>query len=334
MVSMIMTSSGLLRPPFTKYGAALLLAGALLAAPGGPAVAADKTCRISNVDAGTRFRSLQVAVDAASAGDRLRVQGTCVGTTVVDKSLVIRGVETGTSGRPTLDGDRALRVLAIASGATVELKDLIVRRGWVSTPEVGGGILNAGTLTLLNVIVVGNRGFFGGGIHTTGDLILNGTTTIHHNESGDFEGDGGGVASNGGSVTMNDSSSIHTNRSDRGGGGLYGVDSTLTLNGTSSVHDNEAGSGGGGIYADFESALVLNDQSSVADNVAAERAGGVFNNSSFTMNGASTITGNEAGTRGGGVFVGCGAETVGVHPGGNVKSNKPSNLVREQQGCP
>ena len=47
------------------------------------------------------YGNLQVAVNAASAGDALEVSGTCVGTTVIDRSLTIAGVGSGseTSGR-------------------------------------------------------------------------------------------------------------------------------------------------------------------------------------------------------------------------------------------
>lgn len=310
-----------------RVGAAIALAGALLVLPGAATAARD--CKVSNARTRTPHASLQAAVDAAVAGDRLRVSGVCAGSTVVDRDLVIRGVRTATSGRPILDGVDAGRVLRITVGVVVDLKDLVIRRG-DATGDTGGGILNRGQLTLTDVVVVKNRADTGGGIYSTGQLTLNGATSIRQNQA--IDTDGGGITVEGGRLTVNDASAVHGNVAGRGGGGIYGVNARMTLDGSSSVHDNEAVTGGGGIYADFYSTLVLNGSSTVHDNAAAGSGGGVFDNSSLTMNDASSIVDNDAGERGGGVFVGCNAEATGVDPGGNVKGNHPSNRAVEM-GC-
>lgn len=329
MVTTLMTSFDALRSPRAGFVAAIALAGSLLALPGA-AGAGGSDCKVSNARSHTHHRSLQDAVDAATAGDRLRVAGICIGSTVVDRDLVIRGVRAATSGRPILDGGHAGRVLQIARRVVVDIEDLAIRRG-AADGDLGGGILNRGRLTLNNVVVAGNRADTGGGIYTTGRLALNGTTSIQQNRAITF--DGGGVAVNGGRLIMSDSSSIHDNDAARGGGGLYGVFAHMTLDATSSVHDNQATTGGGGIYVDFSATLVLNGSSTVDHNVASENGGGVFDNSSLTMNDSSSIADNVAGKRGGGVFVGCSAEATGVVPGGNVQLNHPSNRAGET-GCP
>ena len=52
-----------------------------------------RACSVIDMESGERFERMQLAVDAASAGDHLLFQGKC-GSTVVDKSLHIQGLRT------------------------------------------------------------------------------------------------------------------------------------------------------------------------------------------------------------------------------------------------
>src|SRR4051812_6070755 len=89
----------------------LALAGALTAplAAGRPAglatplAAGRPTCLVANTAGGGGFRTLQAAVDAASAGDTLKVKGTCVGTTTISKNLSVSGQTNRAFGAPTFD---------------------------------------------------------------------------------------------------------------------------------------------------------------------------------------------------------------------------------------
>lgn len=294
----------------------LLVAGSALAGP---------SCDVVNTRSHAHHGSLQDAVTAADAGDRLRVSGVCIGTTVIDRKLVVRGVQ---GGGAVLDGDRAGRVLEIASGVTVRLSGLVVRHGKVRG-GVGGGILNHGKLTLTDVTVLSNRADSGGGIFSTGDLRLDGTTTVKRNRT--TVDDGGGVYVDGARLAMTDASTVQQNVAARGGGGIYGVTAELILDAATSVHHNRATTGGGGVYADFDATLALTGTSVVHDNVAGEYGGGVFDNSSVTISGASSIVDNTAGKRGGGVYVGCFAELTGADAGGNVRENQPSNVAHENR---
>lgn len=308
------------------FSAGAALAAALLAAPS--LARAQAACGVSNVRSHAHHDTLQAAVTAATAGDRLRVSGVCSGTTVVDRNLVIRGAHGG-SGRPALDGGRAGRVLEISAGVTVRLAGLEIRHGKVRG-GFGGGILNHGTLTLSEVVVLSNRADSGGGIYSTGELVLDGTTVVKHNRA--LVDDGGGVYADGGRLTVTDASTVHHNVAGRGGGGIYAVTAEVTLDGTTSVHHNEATTGGGGIYADFDSTVSLNGSTAVHDNVAGQHGGGIFDNSSVTMGDSSSVENNTSSLRGGGVFVGCFAELSGAEPGGNVRDNNRMNVARES-GC-
>ncbi|HEY7104367.1 MAG TPA: hypothetical protein VH573_22240, partial [Mycobacteriales bacterium] len=137
------------------------MAGAAAAAIGVVATPASAAaCRVTNGSAS--FGSLQAAVDAAAAGDRLVISGTCTGGAVVTKNLTLAGSAPGPN-RPVLSGGNTVRVLGIEPEATVTLTDVIIRNGNAAAGSGGGGIQNTGTLTAIRVLVTGNRTTGAGG---------------------------------------------------------------------------------------------------------------------------------------------------------------------------
>lgn len=75
----------------SALSAAVAAAVLLAALPGSIAVAAkaDVECKVHNLNQASDRASLQRAVAAADPGDALLVQGTCTGTTLIDKDLDI-----------------------------------------------------------------------------------------------------------------------------------------------------------------------------------------------------------------------------------------------------
>jgi hypothetical protein len=310
---------------------ALLVAVALLAMQVVPASAASGPCLVTNVDTSETLTALQEAVDAGSPGNHITVEGTCHGITIIDKDLVITGIQTQTSGRPILDGDGLGSVVTVRWVA-VTIRDLTIEDG--ASPSGagrnGGGITQrGGTLALINVIVRGSHGRRGGGILSTGTLTLSGATRISGNDSGR----GGGVYILGGTLTMNDRSSIRGNEFT--GAHLDGA--TVVMNGHSSIRGNPLGSG---VRMDHRSALTMNDSASITRNTAGNSGGGVrmYDHSALTMNDSSTITRNTAGTvferqDGGGIYVSRGGgRATGVicapMANANVYGNSPDDCVR------
>ena len=109
------------------------------------------------------------------------------------------------AGRLAVSGSDASRVFNISSGVAASIDDLTITHGHGFLR--GGGILNAGTLTLSDAVVsdnvvVGLPGMgadvdpFGGGILNTGTLSVSHTTFIH-NQSLGADGDPGGPGSTG-----------------------------------------------------------------------------------------------------------------------------------------
>ena len=107
--------------------------------------------------------SLGAVVAGATGGDALTVQGTCIGPTTIDRSLTVTGQASPGYSTPTLEGP-ADHVLVVDSG-TVTLLDTLTITGGHTVLGIGGGILNAGDLTLNSCTVSGNSSRNGGGIH-------------------------------------------------------------------------------------------------------------------------------------------------------------------------
>ena len=112
----------------------------LLTASG--AMAAQSKCLI--VGAGGSYGTLQAAVNAATAGDKLKVKGTCYGDTTISKNLTITGQSNPGFGSATLNGgNNALSPgsVIVNRGATVAVTGLTITGGYSATiaGNTGGG---------------------------------------------------------------------------------------------------------------------------------------------------------------------------------------------------
>jgi CSLREA domain-containing protein len=194
----------------------------------------------------------------------------------ISKSIIIYG-----PGESKLNLRRSTsapyRIFTIGTGTVVHISGLTVRNGLVPLPANGalqlggGGIYNAGDLTLRGVNVFGNQTSNsvasdtpvlppgGGGIHNDGILTMtdcivagNGTGRATFAGSGADGGSGGGIF-NAGTLVMTDcivgdnhtgSGADSSPRSGNGGagGGIYNA-STMTLV-RSTIFDNHTGQGG------------------------------------------------------------------------------------------
>jgi CSLREA domain-containing protein len=228
------------------------------------------------------------------------------------------------------------RIFDISGGAKVTMRDLEVTGG--SLPNTGmfldngGGIRNAGDLTLERVHVHHNTADdAGGGIYSTGgsvgasDGLVLRDSIVDGNTAGTT---GGGVQS---AFLTADDSTISDNVA-ASGGGIFNNGGEATVR-TSTVHGNSASSGGG-VYVN--SALLTRIEDSVLSGNEAPGGGGAINNptggeirvlrSTLSSNSgisggaiaisagpttitASTISGNGA-AYGGGLFANGGQYTI------------------------
>ena len=334
-----------------------LVVGTTILAPAAGAAAAP--CRVTNATTLAVYTgsgsNLQTAIDAAAPGTTLRIGGACVGNFIIGKNLRLVGHPTPAHPAATLDGNAAGTVLTINAG-TVALKDLMITNG--SSIDIGGGIHNAGTLTLLgSCSVTGNMAtggtdtrLVGAGIYNAGTLTLKDSSSVTQNTTGNIFSTGGGIY-NAGTLTLMGSSSVAGNRATNGGG-IYSYHATLTLKGASSVSGNTASDGGGiynignfatvtmngsssvsgntapsghagGIY-NVHGMLVLNSSSSVAGNSGLFEGGGIYNNdATLTMNDSSSVSGNADDQDGGGIFNDRGTATL--NDASSVTDNSATN---------
>lgn len=168
-----------------------------------------------------------------------------------------------------LRGANTYRGLAIAHNTHVAIAGLTIREGKTDTD--GGGIYNAGALTMTSSTLGHNSALFsGGGIYNEGTLLVQGSFEGNSAESG------GGLMNNG-AVTVN-GSTFYTNTAKNGGGLYNNIDSTLTIS-SSAVLTNSASTGGG---IDNVGALTVTN-STLSGNSAANFGGGLMNSSTGTL---------------------------------------------------
>jgi hypothetical protein len=227
--------------------------------------------------------------------------------------------------------DPQFRILRVDAGGDVTLTNLTLQKG--STNGGGGGVINTGSLALVNTAVSDNSAHQGGGIYNSGLLSL--TNSFASRNSADF---GAGIDNHGrltlerSSITSNSGGGIfnhdnqlvtltNSNISQNSGGGVANSGGTLKLTdvfvientgggisqnrGTSTldhvrVEDNSTTSLGGGIFV-FQSSMTIRN-STVSGNSAAD-GGGIANRDGGDLKiRRSTIVGNSATDRGGGIF--------------------------------
>ena len=151
------------------------------------------------------------------------------------------------------------RIFQILSGK-VTISGATIRGGNVSKQD-GGGILNAGNLSLEAVVVTGNKttGNGGGVANTSAGTLAISKSTISNNTAGV---NGGGLANFGASTFANDT--VSGNTAAAAGGGLYTAGNAtlnnLTIAGNVADSDQNGSGDGGGL---FQSAGTLNLSNSI-----------------------------------------------------------------------
>jgi hypothetical protein len=248
--------------------------------------------------------SLRATIAAARSGDQIVFSPALNGQTItltsgellLNKNLTITGPGAGLL---TISGNQASRVFEVAGSATDFISGLTITSGR-ATPA-GGGILNAGTLTLSNATVSGNLVHggggdldFGGGIYNSGTLTVQ-SSTVTGNEArgvlpGEFgfeSGAGGGIYNRGALTVTNSTVSANTAS---GGGGLFNDRGTTTVN-HSTLSGNTAYGPGGAISIAGGTATV--NASTLASNTADDGGGIRIVSGKLTIN-SSMLSGNTA----------------------------------------
>ncbi len=149
----------------------------------------------------------------------------------------------------TATGPPDFGIFTVPKGADVTISGLTISGGGVNTAaagEGGGGIFNAGTLTVTDSTITGNVASSGGGIDNTGTLTVT-DSTISDNEATSSAAACGIANESGGTLTVTDST-ISDNGIGFGGYG-GGIDNagTLTVTDSTITGNGHAFNNGGGI---------------------------------------------------------------------------------------
>ncbi|AXA56288.1 Ig-like domain-containing protein [Pseudomonas thivervalensis] len=259
--------------------------------------------------------SLRAALLSAQSGDIVTFNTSMtVALTqvlVVDENITIDGdLNNDNVADVTLDGQNRTQIMQVTSGTTATLDGLVITRGMVAgnggnggddaLVSQGGGIYNAGTLTLRNVTVTANAasgGGGGGGVTPQyaggggggGGAIMGGTggkggDTLNSTGSNGTAGQGGAgggffnIGGRGGSTTGGAGGAAYPGYSTGSAGGTASSGGlSIGGGGGGDGYDNFGGDGGGavgGIYNDTGATLRIIGNSTISNNVGAGGGGG------------------------------------------------------------
>jgi len=280
----------------------------------------------NNLDSGGG--SLRAQLASAQNGDLVTFDAALAGTTIglntellINKNVTVDGdLNNDGVADITLSGQYKTRVIEVASGSTVQLDGLVITKGLAAgnggnggfegESALGGGILNAGNLTLKNVSVTANAASGGGG---------GGGVTPTYAGGGGGGGGGVGGAGGGSGGSAHSIYAVPTYAGGAGGSGVGGAGGSyngVTLNGRGGNLD---GSGGAGSVATPISGYSTGGAGGSASNgtiavggggggsgfdkvggIGGSAAGGIYNTGTLTVIGTSQISGNIAAGGGGG----------------------------------
>jgi hypothetical protein len=182
---------------------------------------------------------LQADVSTANndnAGDTITFS--CSGDIKLTSTLTLTGSMTldGSNQSVTLDGGGSVEVLRVTGGAgTFTLNALTVAHGHTNTSN-GGGLINAGTLSISNSTFANNFSPAGGGLFNEGTVSISNSTFVNNSSA-----NGGGFFNVG---TASISNSTFVNNSSPKGGGLLNFN-TVTISGSLVANNTGSNCSGG-----------------------------------------------------------------------------------------
>ncbi len=163
----------------------------------------------------------------------------------------------------------------------------------------GGGIYNVGTATLTNVTLSGALSKYGGGIYNTGTLSLT-NGIVRGNDNTIFPGGaGGGIYNNGGIATLADVTVSGNSAAGDAAGICNCFTGTLTLINTTISNNNAGGYGGG--MANYNSTMTLTNVT-FSGNFANYLGGGMELDGGMANLTNVTVSSNKANFSAGGIY--------------------------------
>ena len=246
-----------------------------------------------------------------SLGSSITLNGTQL---TIDSDVTIEGAGL------TINANDQSRVFKINSGVTASISDMTITGGDVTgVDDDGGGIYNAGTLTITDVTITDNDADgLGGGIYNHYGTITAQNSIISQNEASE----GGGIYGFSGTVTLENGTDVSYNESTSFGGGIRMSSGTINVTDSSAVSNNTAAGPGGGIVVSSNG--IINVTNSEVSNNTATCGGGLYSyNNTYSADRInvtnSVISGNTSSTiyGGGGIY----SHGSGVNVSGSIVSD-------------
>ena len=232
--------------------------------------------------------SLRSAINKANtltAGDitvdTTQLPGTAPWTTTLTNGVLELSANVNVTGpgaaKFNVSGNNASSVFQVDASSVASISSLTVTSGNASN---GGGITNAGGLTISEIVVSNNTASQnGGGVYNTGGLAFNFSTVSGNTASVN----GGGIASTG-NLTLYQNTLSGNTATGRGGA----IDSSGPLYVTEDTLSGNTASDGAAIENEAAGAVTMS-QSTVAGNTATNQSGGTISNQNSNP-GTVTIT--------------------------------------------
>ncbi|MFZ9090337.1 MAG: choice-of-anchor Q domain-containing protein, partial [Planctomycetaceae bacterium] len=216
-----------------------------LAATIGGAVTLRAAVMESNASVGDDVITLAAGTYMLTLDGRFE-DGATTGDLDVTGNLIIRGAGPALT---VIDGNAIDRLFHVHPGASLTLENLTLQNGFAFD---GAGILNEGTLSLLNVNIRNNQaGNQGGGLYNTG-TVTGSSVSIVSNTAGSR----GGAINNLGDVQLI-SSTLSDNYAVSRGGAIYSEAAGTATLWNATITDNESGSRGGALNSETIESIAL-----------------------------------------------------------------------------
>ncbi len=216
----------------------------------------------------------------------------------------------------SINGNNATQVFSVSAGVTASIAGLTVTGG--ASIGNGGGIDNAGALSLTNLDVTGNTSALsGGGVanESTGTLTVDSSTLSNNTATGS----GGGI-DNAGTLVVT-SSTIASNTAATGGG--IAQESTGTFTITNSTIANNMAVNGGGVSSVSPGTFI--DTTIAYNNASASTSGG--GGLSLATGGNAALYNTIVAVNTAGVGQSAVASDIDVSLGGSLAPSSANNLI-------
>ncbi|MBI5758891.1 MAG: CHRD domain-containing protein [Planctomycetales bacterium] len=287
----------------------------------------------------TAFSTIQSAITRVESNDWSGLTQITVSNGTFLENLTITGagtyVQGSGAGSTFLDGNGTGRVIDVTASAVATLYRMTIQNGNAGVGGTGGGVRNAGTLSIATSLIRTSASgalmtAAGGGVFNSGTLTIVDSTLTGNTA---YDGHGAGLA-NTGTVTITNST-ISGNQSGVDGGGIFnGASAVLTIQ-NSTVTGNIADfngdtfGDGGGIFAlgtETLTSTIVAGNGRVFVGTASDIVGGTINTASRNLIG-------DAGTAGG-IVNGTSGNIVGNAGTGTIAIATILNTTLSDNGGP